>query len=304
MRKAFIILFLSFSFIANSQVWISKGAIWHYEWSNVGFGGFERIEYVKDTLIDNKLCNKLVPFKYNFVGTQNHEIVLLRVDSLESRFTCVSGDTVFHRVNGKFYVLYNFGAKPGDSWEIGSDTNIFKCTKSFVTVDSIGTILINNKSYRWISVSPNPNSSMGIRGKIIERFGAVDDYLFPTYYNCDPNVAADFDWYTFSCFQDDNFPLYNVINKDCEYLLTIGIPEIEQTFTVYPIPTKGNLYISRESNSDLFIRIFAITGKEIYSKHLRTNELDLSQLKDGVYFLRIEDKNKKTIIKKIVKINN
>ena len=29
-------------------MWINKGAIWHYEWSNVGFGGFERIEYVKE----------------------------------------------------------------------------------------------------------------------------------------------------------------------------------------------------------------------------------------------------------------
>lgn len=304
MKKVFIIIFLSFTFIANSQVWISKGAVWHYEWSGVGSGGFERIEYVKDTLIDNKLCNKLVPINYQFVATQNHEIVLLRQDTLPSHFTYVSGDTVFHLVNDKFYVLYNFSAKPGDSWNIGVDTNMFKCSKSFVKVDSIGTIVINSKTFRWISLSTLPNSSMGLYGKVIERFGAIDNYLFPIDRNCDPNVAADFNSYAFSCYQDDNFPLYNVINKNCEYLLTIGIPELEQAFEAYPIPTKGKLYFSRESNCELFIRIFTITGKEVFSQHTMSNEIDLSDFNDGVYFLRTDDKYKNTIIRKIVKINN
>ena len=303
MRKVLIIFFLSFSFVANSQVWINKGAIWHYEWSNVGFGGFERIEYVKDTLIENRLCNKLVPINYQFTTNQNHEIVFLGQHILESHFTYASGDTVFHLVNGKFYVLYNFGAKPGDSWNIGFDTNTFKCSKSFVKVDSIGTIVLNATTYRWILISTLPNSSMGLNGKVIERFGAINDYLFPTDRNCDTNIAADFNSYTFSCYEDNNSPLYNVLNKDCEYLLTIGIPEIEQSFKLYPIPTKGDLYISRESNSELFISVFTITGKEVYSKHTKTNEVDLSFLNDGIYFLRIDDRYKKTIIRKIVKIN-
>ena len=304
MRKALIIFFLSLSVVANSQVWISKGAIWHYEWSNVGFGGFERIEYVKDTSIENRLCNKLVPIQYQFTTNQNHEIVFLSQNTLESHFTYASGDTVFHLVNGKFYVLYNFGAKPGDSWNIGFDTNTFKCSKSFVKVDSIGTIVLNATTYRWILISTLPNSSMGLNGKVIERFGAINDYLFPTDRNCDTNIAADFNSYTFSCYEDNNSPLYNVLNKDCEYLLTIGIPEIEQSFKLYPIPTKGDLYISRESNSELFISVFTITGKEVYSKHTKTNEVDLSFLNDGVYFLRVDDRYKKTIIRKIVKIHN
>jgi len=304
MRKVLIVIFLSFSFIANSQVWISKGAVWHYEWSGVGSGGFESIEYVKDSLIDNKLCNKLMPINYHFVATQNHEIVLLRQDTLPSRYTYVSGDTVFHLVNDKFYVLYNFGAKPGDSWNIGVDTNIFKCSESIVKVDSIGTIIINSETFRWISLSTLPYSSMGLYGKVIERFGAIEDYLFPIYRNCDTTIAVDFNAYTFSCYQDDTFPLYNVINKDCEYLLTIGIPEPEQVFEVYPIPTKGKLFFSRESSSGLFIRIYTVTGKEVFSQHTTSNEVDLSDFKQGVYFLRIDDKYKKTFIRKIVKINN
>ncbi len=304
MKKAIIILFFFFPFIANSQVWISNGAIWHYEWSGVGYGGFERIEYAKDTLIDNKLCNKLVPINYQFTYNQNHEIVSLGHDTLKSHFTYVSGDTVFHFVNGKFNVLYNFGAKPGDTWNIGVDTNVFKCSKSIVKVDSIGTMVINDITYRWISLSTLPNSSMGLYGKVIERFGAIQGYLFPTEINCDPYIAIDFNYYNFSCFQDNNFQIYNVINKDCEYLLTEGIPEIENNFSIYPIPTKGKLYISMESNTELYIRIFAITGKEVYSQHTFAKEIDLSNFNAGVYFLRIDDKYKKTIVKKIVKMNN
>ena len=304
MKISLIILCLSIAFIANAQVWVSESAVWHYEWSNVGFGGFERIEYVKDTLIDNKLCNKLVPTNYQFTTNENHEIVPLGQNTLKSHYTYACGDTVFHLVNGKFYVLYNFGAKPGDSWNIGVDTNTYKCSKSYVKVDSIGTIVLNATKYRWISLSTLPNSSMGLNGKVIERFGAINDYLFPTYRNCDTNIATDLGSYTFSCFQDQNFPLYNVLNKDCEYLLTINLPEIEQSVKIYPIPTKGKLYISRGSNSEILIKIFTITGNEVYSKHAMTNVIDLSDLNDGIYFLRIYDNYKKIITRKIVKINN
>ena len=301
MKKILFVLFLSISTIANSQVWISKDAVWHYDWSAIGSGGFIKIEYEKDTLINNKMCNKLVPITYVFGSNQYYQTYLVSKDTLQSQFTYANGDTVFYFVNGKFFTLYNFGAKPGDSWNIGIDS-MFDCSKSFVKVDSIGTIVINAATYRWISLSTNPNSSVGLNGKIVERFGAIDDYLFPTYRSCMIGTVVDFPFYSFDCFQDDNFSLYNVINMDCEYLLSVANSKSKEDIEIYPTPTSGKVYISNNTNNELFIRINTITGIEVYSQKTMANNVDLSDLNEGIYFLQIEDKFKNVTLKKIVKI--
>ena len=129
MRNLIIILILSFSFSIKSQVWINKDAIWHYEWSGIKGGGFVKIEYEKDTLINGKLCNKLVSIEYDFITNQKNEIIPSGKYPLKNQYTYVNGDTVFYLVNDNFFVLYNFGAKPGDTWNIGVDTNTFKFFK-------------------------------------------------------------------------------------------------------------------------------------------------------------------------------
>jgi hypothetical protein len=288
--------------INTSPVWIRKGAVWHYDWWVPASGGFEKIEYVKDTLIDNKLCNKLVATAYEFTMNQNRDIIFVGKHVSRNYFTYASGDTVFHRVDGKFYVLYDFGAKPGDTWEIGGETNAFNCSRSFVKVDSIGTMEIDGKSYRWISLSTLPDSGMGLHGKVVERLGAIDAYLFPSPLSCDPTVLLNSPVYTFSCFQDDDFPLYNVTNNDCGYLLTLAIPQqVAPAFSVYPIPAKDRLYLNRDSGGEALVRIFSISGKLVFSQRLMGNEINISGLDAGVYFLRLEEKGK-VVSAKVVKV--
>ncbi len=305
-KKAILILTLiSFPFIGTSQTWIETGATWHYNWSNISSGGFEKIEYIKDTLIDNKLCNKLTPVNYHFVYDQNNILHLISQDTLESRYTYVNGDTVFHIVNDTFEMLYNFGAQPGDTWNFYTDPNSSQCGPSGVLVDSIGTININNTNYRWIALSSLPNSRISIEGKVIEYIGAMEDYLFPSGKNCDDGIAIEFNQYDFSCYEDDNFPLYNISNRDCEYyLLVSGISELESTYRFHPNPTQGNVHISRSSNSEIEIKVHNSTGKEVYSVFTTKNEIDLNliELNEGVYFIRIEDGQNQMITKKVVKL--
>jgi hypothetical protein len=176
-NTVFLIL-LFFVSIVKGQVWIDHSATWHYEWSGIATGGFVKIKYTKDTVIFNKFCQKLVPIWYTFYCDQNQIVRLFRIDTLNSEYTTVSGDTVFYLLNNHFYILYNFGAQPGDTWDLGVDTNASLCTHSIVIVDSIGTVEINNHNYRWIFVRPMINSSVSIGGKIVERFGAISGGLF------------------------------------------------------------------------------------------------------------------------------
>lgn len=307
--KKIIIILLTTTFFLNSfcQTWIDQEAIWHYNWGGVGTGGFIRIEYTGDTIINGKDCEKLIPIRYEFglVFPNDTAVSLLDIDTLNSEYTYLNADTVFYFTDNEFHPLYNFGAQPGDTWDLGIDTNVFMCSSSIVHVDSIGVININTQDYRWISVSMLPNSSVGLNGKIVERFGAMESYLFPTLRNCDSTVVVDFNYYNFTCYQDNSFPLYNVTQDDCEYLLDIGIDEkdyLYHSINIYPNPTDQSLILTFENNENCDISIYNIWGQLIkkISTNSRKINIDMSSYNPGTYLIKIEN-NKSTIMKKIIK---
>jgi hypothetical protein len=68
---------------------------------------------------------------------------------------------------------------------------------------------------------------------------------------------------------------------------------------IYPIPSKGDLFISASEKINA-ISVFNIIGKEVISNIIISNNtLDISQLNNGVYFLHIIT-NKGEITKKII----
>ncbi|MFZ4413383.1 MAG: CehA/McbA family metallohydrolase [Bacteroidales bacterium] len=90
-----------------------------------------------------------------------------------------------------------------------------------------------------------------------------------------------------------------------EFLTTTSIESIEKTnfFKIYPNPTKGELFIEMSSVSSDFtyVEIVNVLGYVVLNKKLSNHKtnLDISQLKKGVYFLRLKGK-KLTEYKKFI----
>ena len=70
--------------------------------------------------------------------------------------------------------------------------------------------------------------------------------------------------------------------------------------TIYPNPTKNLIFIDKNF-SDLTVSIFDLNG-QIMLKKIVKSEIDLSQLKKGVYIIKLSDKKNKSVHKSIVKI--
>ena len=87
-------------------------------------------------------------------------------------------------------------------------------------------------------------------------------------------------------------------SEDCN----LGVSETNKlTINIYPNPVKQLLFI--ESDTNLLIKsmvVYNLLGVEVYSKQTATNTLDLSTLKKGVYFLKIET-TEGSISKRIIK---
>lgn len=94
-------------------------------------------------------------------------------------------------------------------------------------------------------------------------------------------------------------------------LLIIGIPEQNRSkaglVRVYPNPGKNYLYFDTDQESGLFsVRLFDMTGRllyhETYSLMQTSGKLDLRELAEGTYLLRIElDQGRESSLHKIIK---
>jgi len=86
-----------------------------------------------------------------------------------------------------------------------------------------------------------------------------------------------------------------------------GIDENSKSdYTIYPNPANDFLVLetSNAKTEDLSLRIFNVLGETVFNKDIKyssesTFKIDLSQMGEGVYFIRIASKTA-TEIKKII----
>lgn len=99
---------------------------------------------------------------------------------------------------------------------------------------------------------------------------------------------------TVSCYGNDNF-----LSGSCvQVLSTNGYETID--VTIYPNPTSGILKIS--GNKNFHFRLYSILGKQVQIEFLEEDQqLDISHLASGIYFLRIQGQNKSNKVLKIIK---
>jgi len=302
------------------QVWIDSGAVWHYDYSNIGYGGFYKYEYTKDTVIENQNCQIIAGTNYMFTYNQNNELVLIGQSELGNHYTFVSGDTVFYwnENENKFFTLFDFGAQIGDSWVISTDPNNYVVDPnndndtSRIEVINTGTVTINSNMYRFIKIKPTYGSTYGMEGTFVERFGNIDSTLapfqslFPSFYDYSGNIMAEWNMYNFKCFQDTSFSLYNSTNKDCEYYLTIlGTKEEElNNIEYFPNPTEGKFTINNRNNEIITIILYDNIGKLLNTFEVAPMtkiEINISKYRKGLYFMKVDNGIIKSETIKIIK---
>lgn len=135
----------------------------------------------------------------------------------------------------------------------------------------------------------------------------------------------DFNWHTISDSQQDTNLLYNPSLLDTVYLRAVvqlnecpiaysdtlkinviqdvSLEEIEngEMYFVYPNPSKGQSILNNPTQQSLFLTIFDSNAREIISFSSSDSQINLpiQGLQNGIYFLRIENKQDKKQVKEI-----
>ena len=294
---------VQFCFGQNQNEWAPEGATWHYSYNNFSITGYIEIKYIGDSLIDGKVCKVLEKklYSYDYVTTISDTI------NLGLELTYSDSNKVYYYRFDQFFVLYNFNAQPGDWWEIAGWSIPGSCDSiGKIEVDSIGTIVINSDTLKYLKISRKDSSDWQLGSIIVEKIGCIDHYMFPEPFMC----ALDMDegGGPFRCYFDNTFGLYQSgIASACDYITSIDYLDYpNNNLIIYPNPVKNILNINWDDkiNRQLNIKIFNLTGQLVLETNIEKDNknqyIDLSTLPSNIYLIKLTDIHGNYWIKKII----
>jgi len=286
MKKYFLLLLIitQLSFI-YSQEWAPTGATWYYTYNPEMSYGYVKIQNVGDTIIHEKQCRSLKQIAYGWSSPGYYDTL-----DLGTIYTYEEENIVYYLVGDQFYILYNFKAKPGDTWILRHPGHPFiSDATGEVIVDSIGFKIISNDTLTSFYVSSKEGSCVGFYPtEIIEKIGCINSYMFPEFIDC--IIDATFGG-PLRCYYDNVLTYNTNIVNSCDYILSKGKITTSQFIEIYPNPFVVNFNIRNNSSFSCYISIYNPSGVLLLQDKvdkLSNKQIDLKFSKDHIFFLRIQ----------------
>ena len=317
MRKILFVLFVLFNSTgAKSQSWCPIGATWYFNHWNIWTGpGYIKRTYIgSNAIIDGKPCNQFLIETYGQIGNV----------SITGYFTYLNNDVVYNvpTVGSIKDTLFDFKAKPGDKWRM-APTIKAQCAAGKVTVLDTGSKIIQGQKLRWLKVN-YLSSKVNFIDTIYERFGPLGVYSYNWFNVCPAGSDGEYGG-SLRCYSDNQIPNFvNDHSTACDYYNGVGITKNQSVsieIRIFPNPSTDLITIQfPNSNGDYNFKLINALGQihlESFG-HLEQPALSLSQgsrkvtdenqaqlnlsnLKTGIYFLQIWENGKLVGTEKIIK---
>lgn len=205
---------------------------------------------------------------------------------------------------GTFPLIYGYNFTDTTAGTFTSGTNNGTFTGNIVTsVDAYGTLTLNNTG----------NGSFS--GPVTRLKTVQNITLFQGFFNVGSAVQTSYSYYSGSNLNPElrytkaviNIPLLNITNQTAiqiedfaTILLSTNNNILTDNISIYPNPVNDILNIKSKDNQKISFVITDINGREIISKTSNDNNINVSNLKKGIYFVKITNDNS-SITKKIIK---
>jgi hypothetical protein len=129
-------------------------------------------------------------------------------------------------------------------------------------------------------------------------------YFFNTSQSEAQNLVVSFNWEKHEV-PDVGHDAQLMANDALQYILPFLLTTTEfnnKTIVVYPNPTNaGSVTITSPNDDVMTVQVFDILGKQVKNETLTNNILQVSELKSGIYILKITQNNASTTKKLIIR---
>jgi hypothetical protein len=323
-------LLLLFSIFVNAQLlksqsWCPPGAVWNYYVNGIiaGIDGIMEFKYTGNTTINGISCKTIEGtfrgWKFGLSYLGNNTIV----PNLRAYYTYENNKVVYLHNGVGFDTVVNFNASIGDRWLELLHPSFVICdnSRTFYQVTDTGHVWLNNQYLKKITVSynlldkngiafyPVAGSNIFIEKVMFQGSSSHDNYIDLFNYICyEKDMIRESPSLFLICYKDDNFPLFQQGNRECNDLTGIQSRGIQNSTTqIYPNPTNNFLNVNFQNISsidDYEIKLSDFLGRASTPLSATTKtgkEIDLSTFPKGIYFLQIWDKGKLLACEKVIK---
>ena len=266
---------------------------WYYEIENEnGSITYQHLEYAADTTINHKEVVVIIRTNTLYDKGEHQEV---------TREYLYEEDGVVYWWNKdlqEFTTLYNFGAEEGDEWEIkvGMESILMH-------VDTVEYQEYEGSLYKMLIVSDDQDL---FSGTIVCGIGHLTSF-FPEKLM---TRGKDYRVEGMRCFWRNGELFFKYGERDCDEVYQEYHNGIEEdgpstgsgTFTVYPNPTNGVLFVQTLRATSLpgeTYRITNLMGQTVQAGSLNAEnqQIDVSGLPQGMYFISVGDMTQKFVVK-------
>lgn len=286
-----------------AQTWSPAGAKWTYASSDGGsYHGVVEYTYSGDTIINSINCKKLLKIRKG----EYYSIHSLFQDTLGTEITYEQNGVVYIRTNNIFDTLYNFNALIGDQWTMIRHPTQCDSTSSITVIDT-GTISINSIPLKFLVVNLHFDANfpnIDYQDTIIEKIGIIGSYFLPADF-CSAALDGQ-EGGRFQCYSDDNFNTYKSFwTSTCSFIVDIDEQKKETLINIYPNPVSDLITINIDKMFGEVNRLELYNSiGQIILLQTQLNDIDISELPDGFYFIKVTNKRGLVMNTKFLKVQN
>jgi hypothetical protein len=291
MKSQLLIVFALFScFLLRGQspTFSPIGTKWGYSYQHTfGHGKYVK-EAIADTLINGRICRKF--------NTINYDTYFNKIYT-GSAFIAQSRDSIFQvePTTGSLSFLYHFHCQVGDTLKpAGCCSSLslgYLCTRTSDTL--IGGVNLKKWQFKQLCTAhPFDTTSRPFNHILLEKIGVLN-MPFQFVSTC----YIDYSDYIMCSFKDANI---NIQSTGC--VTATNETNGSDALSISPNPTHSVLNIASNQPFSTY-KIIDLTGKTLEMRsYTEGGQIDVSNLKSGIYLLKMTDKNGQISIKRFVKL--
>ena len=264
---------------------------WYYEIHNEdGSITYQYMYQAGDTIINNDTAHILVKintlYDKDLYQDITHEYVYERDGKLYW----------WNKILGEFTVLYDYEAEEGDEWEIKVGTESI-----VMHVDAVEDFEYEGKTYRMLRVSDADDI---FSGDIVCGIGHLTSFFPERLMDNRDGIRVE----GLRCYWIEDELVFKPGDEDCDaiYEELHGIEEGHSTgsgtFTIYPNPTNGVLFVDTVCTPSLPAETYRITnlmGQTVLSGNINADnqQINVSSLPQGMYFITFAGETQKFVVR-------
>jgi hypothetical protein len=267
---------------------------WYYEIQNLnGSITYQHLEYAADTTVNNKDVKIIIRTNTLYDKSDHYEVT--------REYIYEENDVVYwwNKTLQEFTVLYDLGAQVGDSWDIKVGT-----ASLIMHVDAVEQYEYEGRVFKMLQVSDADDL---FSGTIVCGIGHLTSFFPERLMTKGRNYRVE----GIRCYWREGELVFKHGEEDCDAVYKEYHNGIEEdgpstgtgTLSVYPNPTHNVLVVETQcfaSHPIQTYRIINLMGQTLMTGTItaETQQIDVSVLPEGMYFISIGDMTRKFVVNK------